>query len=476
MEKESTVDKKFKKLASNTTVFAIGSIGSKFITFLLVPIYTNALNTSEYGTTEIVITATNLLMPFLSLSMQDSVLRFGLAPEIDSNKVIKNAVIIVSIGSIISCLATPIYGLYSVIGEWAVYFSALIVLNMFRTIFSLQAKVLDKNVIFTIDVLIYSALTCVLSYMFLIVFKQGIEGYFNALIISNVISVAFLCISCNVLKSIYSAAYDAKLMKQMIRFSVPLIFNAVSWWIANSSDRLMLDYFCGTSDVGLYSVAAKIPSIITSITGIFNQAWMISSVNEYDTTNDKSFYTKTFEGYNFVLIVLTAIAIIFIRPFMLLYVGIGFHTSWVYVPFLLVGAIFYSYANFFGAIYMSAKKNYSIMATTLVAALANLVLNYIMIPLWGIQGAVVATMISYMTVGIYRMLGSRAIVDIQYNVKQLFASFALLIVESTLIIMNVKLMILAVLAVFLILYIYRTKIIALLTMLRRKMSRTKVSR
>ena len=81
-------------------------------------------------------------------------------------------------------------------------------------------------------------------------------------------------------------------MRQMLTFSVPLIFNAVSWWIANSSDRLMLNYFNGAGDVGLYSVAAKIPSIITSITSIFNQAWMISSVTEYDSTNDNSFLFK----------------------------------------------------------------------------------------------------------------------------------------------------------------------------------------
>lgn len=103
---------KFKKLASNTMIFAIGSIGSKFITFLLVPIYTNTLTTAEYGTTEIVVTAINLLIPFLSLSIQDAVLRFGLAPDVEAKKVIKNAVFIVGIGSIISCLL----GMYRLLG------------------------------------------------------------------------------------------------------------------------------------------------------------------------------------------------------------------------------------------------------------------------------------------------------------------------------------------------------------------------
>ena len=139
----------------------------------------------------------------------------------------------------------------------------------------------------------YSLLTCGASCLFLIVFKQGIAGYFNALIIANIVSIIFLGIACGIWKDIIYTKLDMNLMRQMLTFSIPLIFNAVSWWVANSSDRLMLNYFTGAGDVGLYSVAAKIPSIITSITSIFNQAWMISSVTEYDSNNESTFFSKT---------------------------------------------------------------------------------------------------------------------------------------------------------------------------------------
>lgn len=467
------VNEKFKKLASNTMIFAIGSIGSKFITFLLVPIYTNTLTTAEYGTTEIVVTAINLLIPFFSLSIQDAVLRFGLAPNIEAKKVIKNATVIVGIGSIISCLLTPVYGLYDTIGHWAGYFSILIILNMFRTIFSLQAKAIEKNIIFTIDVLMYSLLTCGLSCLFLIGFKQGISGYFNALIIANGVSIVFLGSACGIWKEIIYTKLDTVLMRQMLTFSIPLIFNAVSWWVANSSDRLMLNYFNGAGDVGLYSVAAKIPSIITSITSIFNQAWMISSVTEYDSTNDNMFYSKTFNGYNFVLIFCTTLAIIIIKPFMHLYVGTDFRSSWIYVPFLLVGAIFYSYANFFGAIYMSAKKNISIMITTLVAAVANIVLNYFMIPRWGIQGAVIATMISYIIVGMYRLLGAQSIVHMNINMKKTVISLILLMIESIGTIGGGKMIFISILCAALILLMYIRMIKDFMLSLKRKVCREK---
>ena len=464
---------KFKKLASNTMIFAIGSIGSKFITFLLVPIYTNTLTTAEYGTTEIVVTAINLLIPFLSLSIQDAVLRFGLAPDVEAKKVIKNAVFIVGIGSIISCLLTPVYGLYDAIGQWAGYFSILIILNMFRTIFSLQAKAIEKNIIFTIDVLMYSLLTCGVSCLFLIVFKQGIAGYFNALIIANIVSIVFLGTACGIWKEIIYTKLDKNLIRQMLTFSVPLIFNAVSWWIANSSDRLMLNYFNGAGDVGLYSVAAKIPSIITSITSIFNQAWMISSVTEYDSTNDNSFYSKTFNGYNFVLIFCTALAIIVIKPFMYLYVGTDFRSSWIYVPFLLVGAIFFSYANFFGAIYMSAKKNVSIMITTLVAAIANVILNYFMIPRWGIQGAVIATMISYIIVGMYRLLGAQNIVRMNINMKKTFVALILLMIESIATIGEGKMLIVSIVCAIVIFIMYMKMIKDYVLSIKQKVHKKK---
>ena len=279
--------------------------------------------------------------------------------------------------------------------------------------------------------------------------------------------------ACGIWKEIIYTKLDKNLMRQMLTFSVPLIFNAVSWWIANSSDRLMLNYFNGAGDVGLYSVAAKIPSIITSITSIFNQAWMISSVTEYDSTNDNSFYSKTFNGYNFVLIFCTALAIIVIKPFMYLYVGTDFRSSWIYVPFLLVGAIFFSYANFFGAIYMSAKKNVSIMITTLVAAIANVILNYFMIPRWGIQGAVIATMISYIIVGMYRLLGAQNIVRMNINMKKTFVALILLMIESIATIGEGKMLIVSIVCAIVIFIMYMKMIKDYVLSIKQKVHKKK---
>ena len=139
---------------------------------------------------------------------------------------------------------------------------------------------------------------------------------------------------------------------------------------------------------------------------------------------------------------------------MYLYVGTDFRSSWIYVPFLLVGAIFFSYANFFGAIYMSAKKNVSIMITTLVAAIANVILNYFMIPRWGIQGAVIATMISYIIVGMYRLLGAQNIVRMNINMKKTFVALILLMIESIATIGEGKMLIVSIVCAIVIFIMY----------------------
>jgi O-antigen/teichoic acid export membrane protein len=118
--------------------------------------------------------------------------------------------------------------------------------------------------------------------------------------------------------------------------------------------------------------------------------------------------------------------VLIIKPFMQIYVGTSFVESWQYIPLLLLGSIFQSYAAFFGAIYTSAKKNISVMSTTLVAAVINIGLNVILIPIIGIQGAVIATAIAYFVVFVFRMIDSQKYIQFDVQVKQVLLSMVIL--------------------------------------------------
>ena len=78
-----TAESKYKKLVKNSVVFFIGNLGSKVITFLIVPFYTYYLTTAEYGTADLVTTTVNLLVPFAMVGMNEAVLRFTVSKEVE---------------------------------------------------------------------------------------------------------------------------------------------------------------------------------------------------------------------------------------------------------------------------------------------------------------------------------------------------------------------------------------------------------
>ncbi len=417
------------ELILNTLLFALGNLGSKFLVFILMPLYTNALTTSEYGVSELVLTGTNLLIPFVSISVQDAVLRFSLDPEKKSGEVIKAATFVISIGSLITCIFYPFLHLYKAISDWTTYFVIITIVYMFRNCFSIYVKAIGKTVIYTIDSVLYTALLMVTNIVFLTVTKWGLRGYFYAIIISSIISILYLLISGKIIRSCIKEDYNWKLLKEMLLFSSPMILNNVSWWIINSSDKVMIEYFLSASESGIYSVAAKMPSLLATFTNIFNQAWIISSISEYDSGRDDKFFSGTFTVFNTCLVLLSSVVVAVIKPFMGIYVGADFTTSWQYVPLLLLGSIFQSYATFFGAIYTSARKNTSVATTTFMAAVVNIVLNAALIPWIGVQGAVIATAVSYCVVFIFRMIDSQKYMKFKIYFGRIGLSFALLLFQ-----------------------------------------------
>lgn len=447
------MDSRFKKLFSNTLLIGLGSIGSRFIMFFLLPLYTNVLTVEQYGVTELVLIGTNILYPVVSLTIEDSVLRFGLDKKNVSGQVFKNAVLVMMCGTFVTLGLIPLIMKYNPVSEWATYLAIITILRMYRTVFSIYLKSVGNIKLFAIDSIIYALLLAIMNVLFLLVFKWGLGGFFLANVSATLLSTVFIVVSGGLINIIIKSTINHVLLKSMIIFSTPMIINALSWWLNSSSNRIILEYYLSAEAVGLYAVAAKMPILINSVTGIFNQSWMISSILEYDSTQEKSFYEKSFAGYNFLLVFISSVIILIIKPFMQFYVGPGFTESWRYVPYLLLGTIFLSYSGFFGAIYMAVRKNTLIMLTTMMGAVLNITLCIILIPRIGILGAALATMIAYISIGLYRMLNSRKYFTFNIDFKRTFASLFILIVQATFVSFDIYSIFISLVSIILILII-----------------------
>jgi O-antigen/teichoic acid export membrane protein len=408
---------KNKRLMNNTFIFMIGNIGSKFIQFFLVPLYTYTLSTAQYGVTELVLTASNLLMPVFSISIADGMLRFGLDKTLKKGSVLKCSLFIVFMGTIASVLMIPVFRLNRILHEWLVFFLIILNLRIYRDVFAINLKMNDKNKLFAIDSIIYTFVLCGASVIFLVWVKMGMVGYFLAYVVANIISIVFLILVGNPIREIQQSPLERKLLKRLILYSIPMIINGISWWITNASDRFMLEWFMTESDVGIYSVAAKIPSFITTFTSVFTQAWIISSVIEYDSEKEKRFYSETFHKYYVTLFMGAALLLTIIKPFMKIYVSLEFYSAWQYAAFLICSSIVSGICAFTVGIYAATKKNMHIMVTTVIGAVINIILNYLLIPQIGIMGAAIATYISWGIIAYIRLFDIRKFFPFQIDYK-----------------------------------------------------------
>ena len=427
------MNKKNKKLINNTLLFLIGNIGSKIIQFILVPLYTYTLTTSEYGITELVFTTINILIPIFSIQVADAFLRYGLDKNYKKEEVLKIVLNVLFIGSIVTVFFIPIFKLEKTLNNWLFFFMILLNLRMYRDIFAINAKVEENNKLYAIDSIIYTIVLCISNVICLVNFNMGIEGYFLSFIFANIISMMVLIIFTKNLPKAIKQKTNKSLQKEIILYSLPMIINSISWWITNASDRYFLQYFMTDSDVGIYSVAAKIPTILTTFIGIFNQAWLISVIGEYNEKDkiDKNddFYSKTFEMFCSISFISCAILIIIVKPFMRIYVNENFFEAWIYSPWLFLGAVSSGIGSFLESIYYAYKKTITVTVTTVIGGVLNLVLNYFLIVKLGITGVAIATCFSWMTVMFFRFIFLKPIMVLNYNRIKLFIYFILLIIE-----------------------------------------------
>lgn len=437
MKINQMVNGKYVGLLKNTFIFGVGLIGSKFVQFILLPYFTNVLTTEEYGIIDLTVTFVGLLVPLLTLELSDSVLRFGLSENIDKKSVVANAGLILVVSVILTLLLSPLLSLYGSIADYRWYIVALVISQALRVNLALFVKANNKVMIYSIESIFTAGIIASFDIIFLSIYNLSIEGYFLAEIIGNSCSIIFLIVAGRIGQYVdLKNGFDFHLLKRMLQYSVPLMFNALSWWITSFSDRMILDYFFTASEVGIYSVASKIPAIVTTLLSVFTQAWIMSAVKEYESDNDVRFFENVYIVYSAILFSLVSVVIIFIKPAMRIYVGRNFFEAWYFVPVLLAGSVFLGISNYYGAIYASAKANILEIKSTLICAISNIIFNLILIPKMSILGAVIATAFSYIIVVIVRIIDTKRIMNIQNPAAELTINGIILAGEIYFVMLN----------------------------------------
>jgi len=179
------------KVLSNTFVFALGNIASKFLQFLLVPFYTRVMTGEEFGTVDLLQAAVSLLLPISVLSIFEGVFRFAMEKDCDRSQVLSVGLVFTVLGSAVMCLVGLIVQRFlNPVFVWLVI--ANTAANALWTLFSQYTKAIGKSVLFSVSSVLMTLFVLILNILFLVVFHMGVEGYMLGYTLSALLATLFL--------------------------------------------------------------------------------------------------------------------------------------------------------------------------------------------------------------------------------------------------------------------------------------------
>lgn len=440
-------------LAKNTLLFSLGNFGSKLVAFFLVPLYTNALVTSQYGTVDLITTLCIVVSPVLFFNIGESVMRFALDKNADINKIMSVAYLTMLFAIVPgSAFALGVF-LYKRISEYfllVILYAAAMGLSQ---IFFCYLRGREMLLQYSIGNILHALLTAVFSILFLVVFHWGIGSCILAFVIAHSVTAVYAFFAGKAYEVFKNFHVDRDLLKQMLKYSIVLIPNSFMWWIMNSSDRLMVIEMVSADAAGIYAASYKIPTIVAVMTTVFNQAYSYSAIKENEAKDSAQFNGAVFEAFFSFLVVVGVVILIVLKPFMSIYVEAKYYTAWMFSPPLIVGMAVMSLGTFLSNYYVVNKDSKGFMISATVGAVVNVLLNLALIPVCGAMGAAIATCVSYMAVFVYRFFDVRKYIRLAvFTVRNiiafiLFVAAALLVYVDSWIAVAAQVLLLGVLVV-----------------------------
>ena len=427
---------RFGKLFSDTVILAIGTFGSKLLVFLLMPLYTALLAPSQYGTAELITGTANLIMPFACVGITSGIFRFAAEKGTDREGVFSSGMVLLGAG----LCGTVLLGAVALcIG--AAWRTEILLVVLYVLAADLQAvcaqyvRAVDRTRLFAVQGILNTLVTVGFNILFLMAFDLGVTGYVLSTVVGNLLTTAFLVVSARLWRVFRLSHVSRTAMRELFRFSLPMVPTTICWLITDLSDRYLVSWFCGEAVNGVYSAAYKIPTIVNLVSGIFMQAWQFSAVvQSADGEECSRFYSQVFRGFLSVIFIGSG-GLILLSPWLCrLLLNSAYHEAWRYMPTLLCSAALESVVSFLASVYMVRKKSMHSFLTAVAGTGLNLLLNFLFIPrtgtFGGALGAAIATLIGYAAVWVLRMADVPRLLRFRLYLPRQLCSLALLLAAA----------------------------------------------
>jgi len=438
--------KDFKKLFQTSFIYGLGSIGGSIVGFFLLPVYTRFLHPADYGILEILTTTNSIITILLIFGMDNSFARFYFDSQTEEYKkqvISTTAIFLICLaGLVIPILligSNFLNGFLFGQNNYTFLLQLVFLLSGLTTffivpmlLFRIKREAVKYSVISILNVLLIASL----NIFFVVGLRKGVLGIMEGRTIAQIV---ILLVSYYLIKKDLSFRFSLNLLKEMLRYTIPIIPAGLMLWILSLSDRFFLLKLADPVELGLYSVGIKFASILAIAIGAFNLGYgefVFSRL--YQDDRDK-IYSRTFTYFIFVTCLIVLCLSLFSKEVVMLMTTKEYLRASSVIPILGLGLIFNGCYTIFAIGMNITKKMKAIFPITAIPAGLNLFLNYIFIPLYGMIGAAYTTLFSYFLMAILTWYASQKVYPLQYEWKRagkIFFAMGTIFVISKIIIID----------------------------------------
>ncbi len=422
-----------RKLLKHATIYGAGNVLGKLVGFFMIPFYTHYLTPAGYGTLELLDLSLTLTTLVLTMWLNASVVRqyndFG-EPK-DRNQAVSTVLIFAFfIGLVVmGCgmrfsrplstliLNTPDLHFYVTLESWSFLFSTVNVVCLSY----LRAR--QRSTLVVSTGLVSLILSLLLNIYFIAVRHSGVVGVlYSSLISSTVVTIP---LAVQTIRHVRLSFSFGKL-GGIIAFGAPLIITSAAAFTVNFSDRFFLRHFSTISTVGVYALGYKFGFMLSLlVVQPFDMIWQARIYDIAKRDRSGEIFSRLFEYYGFVLVTAALGLSICIKEVLSLVSTPDFRAAYKVVPIVALAYVFQGTNRFFLAGTYIAKKTMYLGPVGLASAAANIGLNLLLIPRYGMLGAAWATAISFFFMSALSLFVSQRAYPIPYVFTRVVALMGL---------------------------------------------------
>lgn len=395
------MNKKSNTLSFSALIYFGSNLINGLIPFLFLKILTDYINPAEYGILNMYDLFIFILIPITGLNSGSALSRFYFDEKLDFPKVFYN-VIVITLVSIVALLSVAflfnniIIDYFNFRPFWVYYLVIYQMVNKISEYLLISYQVREKALNYGIMRIFKTSMDVLFSLAFLIYLEDKLNAKVSGQLLG--ISIAGLVAIFLIFKEkLIVFKIDANYIKQILKFSIPLIPHAVGAFIINLSDRLIIKHFNGDEQVGLYAVGYQVGMLVSMMQNSFNQAWVpwfFKQLNKDDKTIKLKIVKLTY--LYFIALVMVCFLLYLFAPIVFKYfINHRYEPAIIFIPYVALGYAFNGMYKMMVNYLFYIKKTGIIGITTFMIAIINIILNFILIPKIGTLGAAISTTISF---------------------------------------------------------------------------------